>query len=155
AIALVAVALLWLLRRASAEARYWSSLLALGLMVATPVITWGYLPARLSPRVSDWRLAFEIEIPQTDSPPVREMQARQTLAIDPELATARFKNEQLQIEQLQNERAREATRHAASAPRATWWPNVERTVTPWLPAIVLAWCGGMLLFALRPLASWL
>src|SRR5439155_21994904 len=35
------------------------------------------------------------------------------------------------------------------------WLSVGRMITPWLPAIVLAWCGGVLLFALRPLASWL
>src|SRR3954466_9875250 len=75
AIALVAAALLWLLRRASAETRYWSSLLALCAMVAAPLITWCHLPTRIPPRLGGWHSTPEIEPPQTDSATDREMQA--------------------------------------------------------------------------------
>src|SRR5262245_10528118 len=145
AIGLASAALLWLLRRASSETRYWSGLLALCAMVAAPLMTWHHLPTRIAPGLSGWRSTAEIASPQTDSATDRERQARPPLATDPEPATA----------QLHDEPARESTRQAASAPRPTWWPSVERMVTPWLSAIVLGWCGGVLLFALRPLASWL
>src|SRR6185295_13165722 len=106
AIAIVAAALLWLLRRASAQMRYWCGLLALCAMVAAPLTTWSHLPLRISPRKSGWPIAAEVASEQTDPATAGERQARSPLAIDAGPVTA----------PLQNEFASESTRHVTSAP---------------------------------------
>src|SRR5258705_392136 len=35
-----------------------------------------------------------------------------------------------------------------------WWLWTEQRLRPWLNALVIAWCAGVLLFAVRPILSW-
>src|SRR5437773_8717160 len=145
AIGLVAAALLWLLRRASAETRYWSSLIALCAIVTTPLITWCYLPMRISPGLSGMRTTAEIAPPEGKSIDRRETQSQPLLVVEPDPAAV----------QPRIESASEFVRRADPLVWPIRWLSVERMITPWLPVIVLTWCGGGLLFALGPRSTWL
>src|SRR5262245_31061222 len=144
AVALVSAALLALLRRASAEARYRTGLIALAAMAALPPGTWFCLPLRTAAPTAARELSPMVAAPlpphsiQADSFREPAAQAEPHRAVEPAAG------------------APAAVQPPAPHSSATaWWPRIERAVTPWLPLVVVAWCGGVLLFALRPLTSWL
>src|SRR5205085_1389928 len=37
---------------------------------------------------------------------------------------------------------------------AAWWSWIEQGLRPWLNSLVVAWCVGVLAFAVRPILSW-
>src|SRR5439155_22981587 len=99
----------------------------------------------ISPGLSGMRTTAEIAPPEGKSIDHRETQSQPPLVVEPEPAAV----------QPRIESAGEFVRRADPLVWPIRWLSVERMITPWLPVIVLAWCGGVLLFALRPLASWL
>jgi len=140
AVALFAALLLRLLRHASAEARYWCGLIALGAIVAAPPATWVLLPAQKLAANNGTQAAHDL-------PATPRMSL--SVADEPAPGLAAPGEPALNLRP-----ARPTTASpTASPPSLAAWPSVEQIVSPWLPWIVLIWCGGVLVFSLRPLAS--
>ena len=141
-VGLVLFAVLAVLRRASATVRYAAGLVAISAAVAAPVATWLMLPhsddAAQSSVVPD-EVSLIVTTGGTMSAP------------EPSLRVATASTETASISRASNH-----VDVVSHAPIVTtgWHAAVERSLRPWLRPIVMAWCIGVLAFALRPVLSW-
>ncbi len=140
AVGLALFVALFVFRRASATVRYLAGLLAIGTVVAAPIVTWAMLPH------SD--VAAE-----TPAAPQHNVLAASTGGTMPGPEPTPERHSQV------TDVAAAAANHVdakAKTPVETtpWQVALERRLRPWLRSIVLAWCIGVLAFALRPLLSW-
>ncbi len=145
-LAAVAFVLQWAMRRVSAAARYIALLTMLGIVVAAPFVTWGFLPAEapqpviaadptpvlpkpvVLPNAALTPVAIEVVPLPAVAPPAPIV----PVVVSPPVAIAPL----------------------PELPHPTWSERVQGGVTPWLSTIVWGWSLGVLAFTLRPLLSW-
>ena len=133
ALVMVALAVIMrCLRRSTAASRYLICLIALGSLTILPVFTWRSMQG------SESKSAEAITTGSSPSPmgaqPVAgpaEAITRPAQAIETDGKPARV------LAKLENR-----------------WSTIRQILQPYLPLVVLVWCGGVLLFACRPLLSW-
>ena len=149
-IALAALLLERVMQRSSAAARYWVLLAALGTMLAAPVVTWFALPQENPPAQVSLveRPGFIDQTPGIIASEVRPQ------AESAPVTAAAPQPEAIAIPTFEIERA-SAPRIATRADSAeTWRSAIDRALRPWLSSLVIAWCVGVLVFAVRPILSW-
>ncbi len=141
---LTAIALFsWLLDRAlqrrSSSVRYWSLMLSLLVMMASPVATWMMLPTSIDEdvaAVSDANPGLGLMLLETPLP------AANMEPITP-------------VEDIQNSVAEiQESSAMTSASFSRWMNQCAVFLKPWLGTIVSVWCFGVLLFSVRPVVSW-
>ncbi len=147
-IALGMMAVLRMMRRRTAAARYTACLAALAATVIAPAVTWPLLPADTSPRaavVTDSRMTWE---PTADD--VEAFAATNATTIPPALEPTQLSSAAPPPESVTTPPVAAET----AAPAVRWWAPLETAISPWLPELVAVWCLGVLLFAIRPAWSW-
>jgi beta-lactamase regulating signal transducer with metallopeptidase domain len=148
-VGLAAAVLLSAMRRCSATARYQVLLAALGLMTLAPVCTWPLLPSSRQP--VEMKTAARVGMPD-DQPQTRAVPARPLgVEVQPLVPESRLATEPL-VATLPV--APSVAQQSRWQPVTNWWHGLERAVGPWLKEVVVLWCTGVIVFALRPLWSW-
>lgn len=145
-LALVIAVLLRLLRSAPATVRYWASLLALGIMVIAPVVTFLLLPDINKGTAS---LAPEAASPSPRSQPV----AATSSVIAPSPRPDRLPRPRIEPVDINKDTASKTPLNT-ERPLTSWLARVRIMIAPWLEVCVAIWGIGVFLFALRPLSSW-
>ena len=145
-LAIVAFVFQRALRRTSASVRYVVLLAQLGLVVAGPLVTWSQLPA--PPQL------MAIRSDPVPEPAVRPAPAAQH-AVPEALVSPSAVTVSPPVAIASTAPAFVTTAPLPELPKPAWSERVQGTVTPWLSAIVWGWSLGVLLFAIRPLWSWL
>lgn len=147
AIALAAGLIVWTLRRSSATARYAVEVVAMGLVVAAPVITWGVLPVEESAIVVDVPSADAVAVIATSTEPVAvELPLPSDIALAADLPP-----ESVEIRESSSSASPPRTETTSSP---TWSEAISAWLHPWMAWIVSAWCVGVGLCSLRPLLGW-
>src|SRR5205823_180820 len=147
-IALVVMVLERAMRRFSSGARYGVFLLALGAMTLAPAATWLVMPG-------DGKLPEVPAVPHE----IAERQGNVDEPTSPE--TTPFAQPGTQVG-TQLPPAKNPTpplvpaqpEEPLASPATPFWQSMEEGLQPWLGYLVIAWCLGVCVFALRPILSW-
>src|SRR3954466_2808443 len=159
-IALAALVLQRVMQRASSATRYWVLLLALVTMMVAPVATWLAIPhegqdAEVSaassedaarPEQAD--VAGTAEYDRASAPLAQSMPG----VVKPPAAA--LKKTTAAATPVESSRPDEQTPTATAYSFAALWWGLEPVFRPWVHALVIAWCVGVILFAVRPILSW-
>lgn len=149
-LALAAAVLLWILKKQTAAIRYGGLLLLLSLTIAAPIATWCWLVSESpAPIVEEAQPAQEVPEPPPTVVPQME-HAVTPLAQEPVLV-----NDDPPPIPAEPDNVVEVP-HVHEELAIVGWPAVVASyLRPWFPVLVLMWCAGVALFALRPAVSWL
>jgi len=159
-IALAALVLQRVMQRASSATRYGVLLLALVTMMVAPVATWLAIPhegqdaevpaasSEDAARPGQADVAGTAEFDRDSAPLAQSMPG----VVKPPAAA--LKKTTAAATPVESSRPDEQTPTANAYSFAAWWSWIEQGLRPWLNALVIAWCVGVILFAMRPILSW-
>ncbi len=151
-IALVMMAVLRMMRRRTAIARYATCLVALAAIVIAPAATWQLLPAPTPAQttvVSNPLVTWEPVLDDADP-----LAPTNTTATPLTHDAARLPSAAAPPETVATPHAVTPVATVAAAPVVRWWAPLDAAISPWLEELVAIWCLGVLLFAIRPAWSW-
>jgi|GEM_PF-2668446 len=148
---LVAGGVLWfvlvVLRRSSADLRYWIACLGLGLTALLPVVTILVLPDRPDAVVRSLPLH---EVNHSDSEVTLSRIADEPV-IDTSVAKDTTRpSDVLPVKDLATSSAMQAT----SLPGVRMSERTERWLRPWLPSVTLVWLIGVIALSIRLFINW-
>lgn len=146
-IAIIAAALVRMLRRSSSNTQYWMLSTALFAMVLSPIVTIAFIaPSEHSAGVQN-SSPNSIAVSPAD---------RADLPAYPALVIEGTPDQHLDSDKADAvDRPSNGLQTARDASSPEQWLHlIANMVAPWLNAIVLGWCVGVVCFSLRPIISW-